>query len=537
MNKFPKHYTLHKEEKDHFVVHDARDKKTFKVAKKELHPAKQMEVMRLPKYSEGGDVEEGSGWFNRMAEQDSRGGKDTLDQVGLAESPDVALRDSQKERERGLIEEAPAPLSEVSPESVPAPAPQQAPVPVPAPAPPQAAVQNPAQTPNPYAGFPTVESLNKMQGQYEGAVTKGAQGQMAQNKQIADLYAKELPVREQAFQHYQESMTKYQQMADKLAQDISSQKLDQNRYWNSKDSGSKFSTAIGVMLSGLGQGMSHSSHNMAMEVLQKNIDRDIEMQKTELGKKQSLLSDNLRIQGNLGAAEAATRAQYEALFQGKLSQLTAKTNNPMIMAQAQQQILESRTRMMGFLQPVAQNQMTMQIRQKLEKGDVAGQDPSQFVPYVVPEAQQKEVAEEIQKAQNTKSLAPQILAAFDRGSSRNPVVAAQGQREFEGLINTTVAEKEGTARIAAFESIHKNMTPSGFSAAPGENTARRRTVEEYLAANSSAPMAKAHGIDLSKFNSTSPYMNEEQKMMNWAKANKGKDPRADEVMKRLGGRP
>lgn len=141
--------------------------------------------------------------------------------------------------------------------------------------------------------------------------------------------------------------------------------------------------------------------------------------------------------------------------------------------------------------------------QPMPSGQVS--DPALLVPNQVPKDRQAEALKEIKNAQDINKLSPQIMAAFQRGSSRNPVIAAQGQREFEGLINTTVQETEGTARKAAFDSIHRTMTPSGVTALPGENDARARTVMEYLQSKSSAPTARAYGIDLSKFPSTAPY--------------------------------
>lgn len=135
----------------------------------------------------------------------------------------------------------------------------------------------------------------------------------------------------------------------------------------------------------------------------------------------------------------------------------------------------------------------------------ANTDPSALVSSVVPKDHQAKVFDEIKTAQDIKALTPKILAAFQKGSSRNPNEAAQGQREFEGLINTTVKDTEGTARQAAFDSIHKTMTPSGLLALPGENEAKMRTVQEYLNSKASAPTAKGYNIDLGKFASTSPY--------------------------------
>lgn len=132
-------------------------------------------------------------------------------------------------------------------------------------------------------------------------------------------------------------------------------------------------------------------------------------------------------------------------------------------------------------------------------------DPAELVRTQVPKDQQQKAFEEVKNAQDIKALAPKIREAFLMGSSRNPMTAAQGQRMFEGLINTTVKDAEGTTRQAAFDSIHKTMTPSGTFASPGENDNRWKTVENYLSSKASAPIAKGSGVDLAKFDSTSPF--------------------------------
>lgn len=516
---FPKHYSLHTDNEDHFLVHDSRDNKKFKVAKKELHPANQIKIMKMQKFKDGGgvngeDVGMDSGINIKDAPRDEYNDRPWYANY-IGNNPDQP--EPPKDLRHGpRIEDfaenpnyvpygshAPSGETTTQPPSpvIAGPAPTSAPGPGPASVPDQSTQAAPVQ--DQMSGIPTVGSLNKIEGQYENAINIGAQGQIEQNKQMAALYQPKIEAQERATQDYQEASQRYMKQADEMSQQIANQKIDPNAYFHNKSVGSKIITGLSIILGGIGQGLSGSSSNAAMDVINKNIDRDIDSQKAELGKKQTLLSDNLRMQGNLAAAESATRAQYESIFQGKLQQMAAKTGNPMILAGAQKAIMESRLRMQQYLQPVVQNQMSMKMREHLMKGDVSGQDPASYVPYVVPEARQKEVFEEIKNAQNTKSLAPKIMEAFERGSSRNPVIAAQGQREFEGLINTTVTDLEGTARQAAFDSIHKNMNPSGTFASPGENAAKKRTVLEYLGAKASAPSAKGFGIDLEKFGSTS----------------------------------
>ncbi len=261
--------------------------------------------------------------------------------------------------------------------------------------------------------------------------------------------------------------------------------------------------ALAVMVSGIGAGIQHSTQNLAFDVVQKGIDRSIETQKADLGRKESLLSNNLRVQGNLMQAETATRLQTNAMLQGKLAQIAAQTGDPILQGKAQQAIGQLKQGATNQQMQLAQYQTNMEIKKQVMSGGVnPNMDPSQLVRYMVPETHQQKALEEIKNAQDIKALTPKIMDAFNRGASRNPNEAAQGQREFEGLINTTVKEQEGSARQAAFESIHRTMTPSGLFAGYGENEAKARTVREYLASKASAPISKGFGIDLNKFHST-----------------------------------
>lgn len=80
-----------------------------------------------------------------------------------------------------------------------------------------------------------------------------------------------------------------QKAQDELANKISNQEIDYNRYWNNKSAPSKISGAIGLILGGIGGGMTHSP-NAALGIIEKAIDRDVEQQKAELGKRQNQLS-------------------------------------------------------------------------------------------------------------------------------------------------------------------------------------------------------------------------------------------------------
>jgi hypothetical protein len=111
---------------------------------------------------------------------------------------------------------------------------------------------------------------------------------------------------------------------DKLFNDVKNQKIDPYKVWNDSSTGQKAGIVVGMLLSGLGQGLQGpGATNMAMDAYNKQVDRSIEAQKMELGKKENLLSQNLRRYGDLHAAEAATRAAYMTAMGAKISQAGA----------------------------------------------------------------------------------------------------------------------------------------------------------------------------------------------------------------------
>lgn len=133
------------------------------------------------------------------------------------------------------------------------------------------------------------------------------------------------------------NMAQLQMKRDQLINDINEQKIDPNRYTSSLGTGGKVMTAIGLLLSGVGAGLT-GKENMAAQFLQKNIDNDIEAQKAELGKKQNLLSQNLQEFGNIKDAAIMTRSQLMDITANQIAKTAAKFNDPMAKARAEQEI-------------------------------------------------------------------------------------------------------------------------------------------------------------------------------------------------------
>lgn len=125
----------------------------------------------------------------------------------------------------------------------------------------------------------------------------------------------------------------YQTEDKRLSSDYASSKIDPMRVWSNMSTGNKVLASIGVLLSGVGSGMA-GGPNMAMQIIGKTIDADVEAQKAEMGKKSNLVSENYRRFGNMRMAEDMTRTQLLSATQARVAASAAKMGGAMAQAKA-----------------------------------------------------------------------------------------------------------------------------------------------------------------------------------------------------------
>ncbi len=135
-------------------------------------------------------------------------------------------------------------------------------------------------------------------------------------------------------------------------------------------------------------------------------------------------------------------------------------------------------------------------------------DPSTLVPRHVPPDRQAKALDEIDAAQNTSRNAPKILKAFDDAANNLhatdfiPGTLNADQKAMHALLGPTFKDVEGTVRQAAMDNMYKNTTPA-FGDDANTTATKRSALAAYLQSKASAPTAKAFGIDLTKYKSTS----------------------------------
>jgi hypothetical protein len=124
-----------------------------------------------------------------------------------------------------------------------------------------------------------------------------------------------------------------EQERQRLMRDLADGHIDPNHFMGSMDTSSKVTTAIGLILGGMGGGLTGQG-NPVQAFLDKQIDRDIQAQQANLNKKESLLSANLKQFGNLRDATEMTRVMMMDGVKLGLQKAAAQAQDPIAKARA-----------------------------------------------------------------------------------------------------------------------------------------------------------------------------------------------------------
>ncbi len=343
---------------------------------------------------------------------------------------------------------------------------------------------------------------------YQDAYMKGLNSEKAglvQEAQAADTQGKaqaEILGKQQAIQAQQatEYQTHYQALdaeRNALMKDIQDQHIDPNHFVNTMDGASKIATAMGLIASGIGSGMSHQE-NMASKFLSQQIDNDIQAQKANLGTKENLLSANMRQFGNMRDAMDMTRVMQSDIMANQLKMEAAKQAGPMAKANLLKAAGELEMKSAPVLSQIA---MRKTLMSGMANGRVA---PEAVIRMVVPEHEQAGATKELKEAQNAYKAKDNVLSAFDQVAKINTVggnmtAPIQTRRQVAALAQPVIASlsKETAGR---FTEQDAHMLQTLFPAM-GDNAdtamSKRGQIVKLITEKLNFPELKKWGIDLS----------------------------------------
>lgn len=283
-----------------------------------------------------------------------------------------------------------------------------------APQAPQATSTQQQTMPDIYGYGATLGALQKGLGMQQSGLQQEAAAQGALGKREAtmlDQYTQQVAQRQQDFEAKTADLNN---MIKNTSNELATAKIDPKHYLGDMSTAGKVSTAIGLILGGIGGGLSGRGGNVALDVLNKQIDRDIESQKANIDKKTNLLSANMRQFGNLKDAEMMTRAMMQDQISNQLKMEAAKAQDPIAKARAMQaagQLEASNAQVIG----------TLAARQTLMGGQGGNISPETKIRAFVPENQQKDYFKELQDMQNTVKARDSVLGAFEKLNQINTV--------------------------------------------------------------------------------------------------------------------
>ena len=159
---------------------------------------------------------------------------------------------------------------------------------------------------------------------------------------------------------YQDRMAVLTNRGDDLYKSVAAGKIDPNRMWSNAGTGSKIGMLASILVSGLGSGLS-GQPNMAMGVINKAIDNDIDAQKADLGRKQNLLAYNNAQMRDSQLAYAQTRSDMLNTMRGQIDLAAAKQGGPLAAAAAQSLNAGILANTAGIHHEIAGQQYRMQL--------------------------------------------------------------------------------------------------------------------------------------------------------------------------------
>jgi hypothetical protein len=205
------------------------------------------------------------------------------------------------------------------------------------------AANNIDQGPGPAVNKPKVNQdpfgmMAGLEQQQHGIEQVGA-GQEAEQQALASQAKQNLP-QEQAYQGtlakaadaYAGEMKRIQGEHSKFLQDHNNGYIDTHRYINGMSTGDKIRTGIGLILGGMGAGLTHGP-NLAFNYLQNQINQDIDAQKTDVN---SHFHYNLQQTKNAQEAYNMTKFQANEVLASHLRVVADQTADPLAKARIMQ---------------------------------------------------------------------------------------------------------------------------------------------------------------------------------------------------------
>lgn len=294
---------------------------------------------------------------------------------------------------------------------------------------------------------------------------------------------------------YNQHVAKLNGEREAIFADAKAGHIDPNKFWADRSAPQKISSIIGLVLGGLGAGALRQE-NPVMKMLNNEIERNINAQKSDLENKHNLLNANRAQFQNEHDAANMTRIMLNDQLVNGLKMAAAKTTDPQAKARALQAA--------GALDMQAAPIMSqLAMRRAVLSGSSAGAlDPSMTIRVIVPEHQQAAAYKELGEAQNMRKFSDNILSAFDQINKINTVgnrmsSPLQTSRQVAAIRDPLVAtlSKETAGRFTEADAAYLASLFPGVGDDPATIKTKRARLNSLITEKMHFPVLNSYGIN------------------------------------------
>jgi hypothetical protein len=293
---------------------------------------------------------------------------------------------------------------------------------------------------------------------------------------------------------FQQGVQDKTQDINNAVEDLRNGHINPNHFIESQSSLGKVATAIGLILGGAGGGLTHQE-NPALKFLNAQIDRDIDAQKQDLGKRQTLLNAYQKQFDNITVAANMTKATQLALYASQLDAAAFAAANPAASARALQASAALKQQML----PLVQQAQLLHMTQQSGKGpDLMDLERFGVIPKEYHEQADKEM-KSVLAQRNAVAGVKDIYGKFNQEQTATNLLNPQSSRRVDALngqLVNLIMEASPSKRLTE-EAVKQEIKPFSIKTTDDAKTraAKMHGVMDIVRRNADpTPLAEKYGI-------------------------------------------
>lgn len=197
--------------------------------------------------------------------------------------------------------------------------------------------------------------LSGTMNQYSAGMNQEARAVGQQGRAEVALQNDQIKAQQALMNNFQQQSQNAMNEIHAVMEDYRNQHINPNHYMESMSTGQRVQSAIGMILGGMGAGLT-GGENIAAKFLDNQIQRDIQAQEKNMGNKQTLLEFNFKKYGNMKDAVTLTDAMMRGIYATKLEKAASQSKDPIAQGRALQAAAKFKADIIPNIQKFAQSQ-------------------------------------------------------------------------------------------------------------------------------------------------------------------------------------